>query len=878
MLLKTLTVAAVTCTALLGYAANPSTQALPVKDSEIKLDGVLNEAVWQQAAKYGNFTRFKFPEIKAAEPTTFQVAASESGLYWAFDVTDKNIVSTVKTFDGGIYRDDAIEMFITGDDPIPDDPNVHTARQLIFSPDAVRSDITHLSGVSDRKWTSDWQVATKRTAKGYTAEVFIPYYALNIVNTHNKNFNFNIARHNIGGNINEYSVFSPTGRFTDQNKFAALVLPFNDFTRYQWKTGPMELKTVPAAKGSTRQVLNGSLTGKTQGTVILQATARKAGKIAAFSRLKLNATADKTMNFTMPLAVGASGKYDITLTARVGKEKVLYTTAGLTMEAVPFKLVVNNPFYRKSIFPDQLDKVISISIDYQTDASNLKGVKTALTVTNQANKVIAQAEKTSGALRTFTVDAADWQPGKYTFTVKSSGSEALKGTLQETFTVVEPHKKGNTVHLGKAREVFLNGKRFFPRGFLAANNHQPVFYKEMAEAGYNTVHFYTLNQRDLKGVKAILDEAHKHKLKVFFYPYFGTSIGFNGFQDRVVKVKKPYKPQLSPEAWERMKEMVNAVKEHPAFLAWYLADEPKGEEFCAELRNVYKFLRELDPHHPVIHLDFTAEGCINKREGYADLHILDMYPHPLVDGSWQRSISSVLYSMKLVNETVAPYGTWFCPEAFKPRSKKNRSLTYKEIRCLVFGTIVHGATGMVPYKIGDPQEKYYRPIRNSGIFISPEMHLGYLKGIGPELNAMENVLLEPEKLPISTSSNYIVAMRKKHNNKEFIIAVNSMPDTLKCNIGGKNLPDGTYRVLGENRTVTVKNGKFSDTFTNYATHIYTNDANYSNGVDIAALEAEIKKADEAALEEIKGMSWEELNNTAGKPAKKSKKSKKSKKK
>ena len=85
-------------------------------------------------------------------------------------------------------------------------------------------------------------------------------------------------------------------------------------------------------------------------------------------------------------------------------------------------------------------------------------------------------------------------------------------------------------------------------------------------------------------------------------------------------------------------------------------------------------------------------------------------------------------------------------------------------------------------------------------------------------------------------------------------------------------------VLGENRTVTVKNGKFSDTFTNYATHIYTNDANYSNGVDIAALEAEIKKADKAALEEIKGMSWEELNNTAGKPAKKSKKSKKSKKK
>ena len=105
-----------------------------------------------------------------------------------------------------------------------------------------------------------------------------------------------------------------------------------------------------------------------------------------------------------------------------------------------------------------------------------------------------------------------------------------------------------------------------------------------------------------------------------------------------------------------------------------------------------------------------------------------------------------------------------------------------------------------------------------------------------------------------------------------------LDDTIKCTISGKNLPDGTYRVLGENRTVSVKNGKFSDTFTNYATHIYTNDANYSNGVDIAALEAEIKKVDEAALAEIKGMSWEELNKPVRKPAKKSKKSTKSKKK
>ena len=875
MLLKTVIVTAISCSALLSHAANPVIKAEPVKDSEIKFDGVLEEAVWQKAVKNSNFTRWKHPENKAEEPTSFQVAASETGLYWAFDVIDKDIVATVKEYDGAIAREDVIEIFITADDPIPDDPNVHNCRQLLFSPAGVRSDITHLAGTSDRKWNSNWKVAVKRNAKGYTAEVFVPYYALNFVNTQNKNFNFNISRENNTGSTRELTVFNPTGRFTDQTRFASLVLPYNDFTRYHWQLNNLELKTIPSEKG-TAQVLQGTVTGKTAGKITLQATARSKGKIAAFNRVDLAVKSDTAANFTLPLPVGASGKYNVTITGQNKNGKVFYHTKELTMEAVPFRLKINNPVYRKAIYPDQADKVVSVSVDYQSDSALLKDVKTAFTITDAAGKVIASGEKSAGAVRTFTVDGSKWLPGKYTVTVKSSGAEALKGTLQETIAVIAPHKAGNTVRLGKNREMFLNGKRFFPRGFIGANNHKNVFYKEMADAGYNTIHFYTLNQRDLKGIKEILDEAHKHNLKVFFYPYFGTSIGFVGFQDRVTKPIKPYKPTLTPESWERLKVLVNEVKEHPAFLAWYLADEPKGAEFCAELKKVYQVLKELDPHHPVIHLDFTAEGCINKREGYADLHILDMYPHPLKDGTWQRSISSVLHSMKLVNEMVAPYGTWFCPQAFLAglSAGKSRSLTYREIRGLVYGTIIHGATGMMPYKIGDPAQKYYQPIRNSGIFVSPDMHLGYLKGIGPELKALEGMLLEPEKLPITTSTHYIIAMRKKYNNKEYITAVNSMPDTLKCTISGKGMADGTYQVLGENRTITVKNGKFTDSFEAHTAHIYTNDMSCKSPVDIPALEAEIKKLDTEAKEALKNLPPPQPK----KISKKTKKAKKSKKK
>ena len=77
-----------------------------------------------------------------------------------------------------------------------------------------------------------------------------------------------------------------------------------------------------------------------------------------------------------------------------------------------------------------------------------------------------------------------------------------------------------------------------------------------------------------------------------------------------------------------------------------------------------------------------------------------------------------------------------------------------------------------------------------------------------------------------------------------------MPDRLNCTISGKGLTDGIYQVVGENRTITVKNGKFEDSFEAHTAHIYTNDMDYKSPVDIPALEAEIKKLDTEALKNL----------------------------
>ena len=826
-----------------------SVKAVPAEENGIKLDGILDEAVWKNAPKNGNFTVYRHPEKPAGEQTSFQVAASKSGLYFAFEVTDSDMVSTIREFDGGIDSEDSIELFITADDPVPDDPNVHNCRQLLFSPEGIRADYSYVGGISDKSWTSDWQVAVRKDESGFTAELFLPYYALSFANTHVKRFHFNLARENSLKGKRELSVWSPTGRFNDLNHFGTLVLPFNDFSQYQWELGRLELKIIPAAKG-TEQVLSGTLSGKNAAKITLQATARRDGKVAAFNRADVNVKDGAASEFALPLAVGASGTYQVVITGRTENGKVFHRTAELYMDALPFKIVLENPVYRKTVFPDQEDKIIRVSIDYQTeDAKLLEGVKTEFSVTDEQGNIVAKGEQDQGTVRIFAADASQWKPGKYTVTVRSSGTEGLSGTLSEMIRILAPPEKGNIVRLGRGRIVYVNGKPFFPRGFMCGDNRKAQLFAEMSEAGYNVIHFYTLNQMKPEVMRFVLDEAQKHNLKVFCYPYSRVSISSFGF--RPVK-SRARAPKLPPEAWEWMKKMVDEVKGHPAFLGWYLSDEPKGAAFCAELRNVYRFLREQDPHHPVINLDMTAEGCIDKCEGYADIQILDMYPHPLKSGSWQRSISSVLHSMKLANEGVAPHGAWFCPEAFKPGSADYRSVNYREIRCLVFGSIVNGAMGIVPYKIGEPGAGYHRKdgvsSEKSGIFESPDMHLGYLKGIGPELKALEPVLLEPERLPVETGAKNIIAMRKKHDGKEFIFAVNTMPDEAQITLSGKDVPDGEYKVLGENRTVTVRDGKLSDSFPGFMTHIYTNDGSFTAPVDIAALEAEIRQTEAAVRE------------------------------
>lgn len=49
-----------------------------------------------------------------------------------------------------------------------------------------------------------------------------------------------------------------------------------------------------------------------------------------------------------------------------------------------------------------------------------------------------------------------------------------------------------------------------------------------------------------------------------------------------------------------LRDEIRALKDHPAILSWYVADEPEGQGISAEtLEEIYDVIRAEDPYHPI---------------------------------------------------------------------------------------------------------------------------------------------------------------------------------------------------------------------------------------------------------------------------------------
>jgi hypothetical protein len=149
------------------------------------------------------------------------------------------------------------------------------------------------------------------------------------------------------------------------------------------------------------------------------------------------------------------------------------------------------------------------------------------------------------------------------------------------------------------------------RTFIIGSYHQPKTkdpFKTLAQNGYNYI--------KVKADSMELDMAMKNNLKAWLY----TTI---------------FEKEDSIKAEEKLIDLINKFKEHPALLYWEIADEPaftwnskEARVSPEQMRTVYNIIHKYDNKHEVItnHGPVNLISTLKNYNNSTDLVAVDIYP------------------------------------------------------------------------------------------------------------------------------------------------------------------------------------------------------------------------------------------------------------
>jgi hypothetical protein len=152
-------------------------QALRV-ETPVKLDGVLDEEAWAKAPRISNFTQRELVEnAPATERTEVAVVFNGKDMtigVWCFDSQPDQIVAQKMKWDFDYGTDDNFEIVI---DTYGDKRNAYF---FAVNPNASQADslIMDNGRKTNSDWNGVWYAAATKTAKGWFAEIRIPFSTL----------------------------------------------------------------------------------------------------------------------------------------------------------------------------------------------------------------------------------------------------------------------------------------------------------------------------------------------------------------------------------------------------------------------------------------------------------------------------------------------------------------------------------------------------------------------------------------------------------------------------------------------------------------------------------------------------------------------------
>ncbi len=712
-------------------------------DENPVLDGRMNEACWQSGEWQTQF--LKVPDRTApAGEIRFKVLNNARGLWFGIAVADESVIARPRPHGEAVWHDDAVEILLAPVAEFPADRNVREIAHFIVNAAGAQYEDYMIGGVADSQWHPDWRCAAQRTQDGYTLEVFIPFSALSDRQLRSGDWRLNIFRVDKGGPANILSAWNFAQSPADGDHFGRLTGVACDARRFHALPDRASFRRAVHA-GSTRTELAVAFSAAPNCEYDIAAAIHAPdGRFIALERARAVAGHDGRLQTVLPADFTESGRCQVRLALFDPQGKVFDRRLEIPAELAPLALTVSHPVYRNTLYASERDRTLELDLRINLPEPDRQR-STLEIVLRDADGQIQKQQRVAAppAEYRYRGDVAGLAPGR--IQVEFRIPEVPGAELIHAITIAAAQSAGSEVYIGRDGNLRLNGQPFLIRGFMGAHQN----FDDMEKAHCNTVHFYTLNRAEIPEIRARLDECRRRGMYAIFSPFHKTSAGFwgvNHYGEKTPALK------FSDAEIARMRTMVNAVKDHPALLGWYLYDEPRGSEWTAELRKMYALLCELDPAHPVFGCDNGSDGCIGKRDA-CDIAVLDLYLNPTLNGGPARSVAMILAAVERTARNLGPGKLLvYAPQAFDVDSFMAQDFTRihrpprpDESCATVFGALAAGARGILAYKIGNPDAARNPAVRhsNAGIYADAELKKAFLEIIMPRLREQETFFLAP---------------------------------------------------------------------------------------------------------------------------------------
>ena len=296
------------------------------------------------------------------------------------------------------------------------------------------------------------------------------------------------------------------------------------------------------------------------------------------------------------------------------------------------------------------------------------------------------------------------------------------------------------VYIDRHLRTIVDGKPFFPLGMIHWGQVTKENIERYAEGPFNCLDTRWRMPREH------LDICHAKGLLVTC----GVDHGFD----------------QADEGKQWMTERVNALKDHPALLGWFVSDELPLSDLPM-LKRRQGWMEELDPDHPT----WYAQDVVREARHYlgvADIIGLDPYPIPTKPIGIVHSTEC-----QAVTNTFGAVAKWMIPQAFgwgwlkRRETKGQRAPTQKEMANMGWQSIAGGANGLIFYAYQHLSEPHEDP---EDAF---EPAWARTKAMAGEFKKYMDVFLSIDAAPKAESSNGDVAVRTwRHNGDTYLLAVN----------------------------------------------------------------------------------------------------------